>query len=154
LKRHLAKGAISAREKHNRLLALRLLILQSLVAFALVILALLLGKDQALAALTGTAIAISGNVYFSWRSLRPLATQPLNKLASNFYQAVFGKYLIVLVLFTISFKFMTLLEVPQNALLMLVAFIVTHGVMSLASLLESKMGFSGEGSGQDGGSKM
>lgn len=130
---------ISNRERYNRRLALRLLLIQCVVVLFLSGLTLLFwDKSQALSALMGASIALLGNLYYSWRALRPLTAQALSKLASNFYRAVFGKYLIVLVLFALSFNFITLFKVPQNALFMILAFVVTQLVVNLAPLFDEQ----------------
>lgn len=134
-----AKTVLSPRERVNRQIAKRLLLAQCAVALLLSALALLKGTGHALATLTGAGIAIIANSYFAWRALRPIGVQAPRNISNNFYRAMLGKYLIVLTLFAVVFRFQSAWAESDKAMFLLLAFVVTHGLVALGPALENKM---------------
>lgn len=101
------------------------------------------GSDAALVALGGGFIAVTANGYFALQAFRYSGARATDKMLKAFYRGEAGKFVIVMLLFMVAFRYIGN-DKPQ-AITLITAFIVVQSVSWFAPLLfNSRNGPKGE----------
>lgn len=110
---------------------------QALVSTLIPVLVLFaVGKEAALAALSGGWIAVLANLYFAIQAFRFSGARASQEMVRAFYRGEAGKFVIVMLLFIAAFKLLP--GVRESAAYLFSAFFIVYGIAWLAPLLLRK----------------
>jgi ATP synthase protein I len=131
-------GALVEIDKKDRIRVLRLVGFQILAVATLALAGLVVQWQMALSLLIGGVIGVAGSAWLALLAFRQSATRPAKEILAAFYIGEIGRFLIVTVLFALAFKQLALLADPRNALMLILAFIVSQVVIAIAPRLVSR----------------
>ena len=128
---------VKPRRINDRHLAFYVLGSQALISLVLpLILLLIYGEAVAVAALCGGWIATIANMYFAVQAFRYSGASASSQMIKAFYRGETGKFVIVMLLFVVCFKFVEAIKTQAHVLIL--AFIVTQSVVWFAPLFLRK----------------
>lgn len=128
---------VKPRRLNDRHLAYYVVGSQVLLATIIPLITLLVAdKTAALAALSGGWIATIANAYFAIQAFRYSGASASSQMLKAFYRGETGKFVIVMLLFIAAFRFLE--GGKENALLILLAFVLVQSVAWLAPLFLRK----------------
>ncbi len=94
-----------------------------------------LSPEKGISLFIGGAICILGQAYFAMRVFRFAGARAADKVLNSFYAGEVGKFVLVLVMFALVFKFVDQLKTPANALLLFMGFLMAQSMIWFAALL-------------------
>jgi len=117
---------------------LRLIGVQALATLLLGWLASGIKPEAAIACWVGGGIATAANSWMALVLFRPRAASSPESLLLSLYVGEVGKFLFVMAFFAIAFKRLAVLQLPANAMFMLMAFAAIQVLHWLWPLIEQK----------------
>lgn len=121
--------------QQGRQLARKILLAQAIVAVLLSSLGLLISNDVALSVLLGGMICVVSHGYLAMRAFRYAGARAAHEIVSSFYAGEAGKFLLVLVGFTLVFNFVEPVRESKNAVWLFIAYIAVQSVAWFAPLM-------------------
>lgn len=121
--------------QQGRQLARRVVLAQAVVAILLSLLGLLSNVDVALSILLGGMICVVSHGYLAMRAFRYAGARAASEVVSSFYAGEAGKFVLVVIGFTLVFNFVEPVRESKNAAWLFVAYIAVQSVAWFAPLM-------------------
>ena len=107
----------------------RLIRLQIITSILIMLPASYWGVTAAVSAAVGGLIVVAGNGYFCWRAFHYYGTRDAGKVLGSFYRAEIGKFILMVIMLALVFRFMA----PLNTVTLLLGFVVNLLVATISA---------------------
>ena len=95
----------------------------------------LVSPEKGISLFVGGAICVMGQAYFAMRVFQYAGARAADRVLNSFYAGEAGKFVLVIVMFALSFKFITLFSTPANALMLFLGYLMAQSVVWFSTLV-------------------